>query len=92
MPKFVGIFGGSTAIELKYNAKRTTVSVSIKTFLKHGFKEVLTHTLKTSHGISVSFRLRLEGKGFFTDTEGQVWTGQFRYKAAPGLQFQLRLD
>ena len=35
---------------------------------------------------------RLEGKGFFSDTEGQIWTGQFRYKAAPGLQFKLRLD
>lgn len=35
---------------------------------------------------------RLEGKGNFTDTEQQIWTGQFRYKAAPGLQFQLKLD
>ncbi|KAK3087614.1 hypothetical protein FSP39_008381, partial [Pinctada imbricata] len=35
---------------------------------------------------------KLEGTGQFTDTEGQVWTGTFRYKAAPGLRFRLNLD
>ena len=34
---------------------------------------------------------RMEGEGEFTDTEGQIWTGQFRYKAAPGLRFKLGL-
>ena len=34
---------------------------------------------------------RLEGDGEFTDTDGQVWTGTFRYKAAPGLRFKLGL-
>jgi len=37
-------------------------------------------------------RFRLEGKGNFTDTDGQMWTGNFRYKAAPGLNFHLRLE
>ncbi|XP_069106172.1 MORN repeat-containing protein 2-like [Argopecten irradians] len=35
---------------------------------------------------------RMEGDGQFTDTEGQVWVGTFRYKAAPGLKFKLNLD
>ncbi|XP_052260707.1 MORN repeat-containing protein 2-like isoform X3 [Dreissena polymorpha] len=35
---------------------------------------------------------KLEGKGNFTDTEQQTWTGQFRYMAAPGLHFHLRLQ
>jgi len=35
---------------------------------------------------------KLEGTGQFTDTEGQVWTGTFRYKAAPGLRFKLNLE
>ncbi|CAH1772922.1 unnamed protein product [Owenia fusiformis] len=35
---------------------------------------------------------RIEGEeGEFTDTEGQIWTGTFRYKAAPGLRFKLSL-
>ena len=34
---------------------------------------------------------RIEGEGQFTDTEGQVWVGTFRHKAAPGLKFQLKL-
>ena len=32
---------------------------------------------------------RMEGDGKFTDTDGQVWSGTFRYKAAPGLRFQV---
>lgn len=35
---------------------------------------------------------RMEGEGEFTDTEGQVWTGLFRYKAAPGLKFKLAMS
>ena len=31
----------------------------------------------------------MEGSGEFTDTECQVWSGTFRYKAAPGLRFKL---
>jgi len=34
---------------------------------------------------------KMEGEGEFTDTESQVWTGTFRYKAAPGLRFKLSL-
>ena len=34
---------------------------------------------------------RMEGDGEFTDTDGQNWTGMFRYKAAPGLRFKLAL-
>ena len=31
----------------------------------------------------------MEGDGYFTDVDGQIWTGTFRYKAAPGLRFKL---
>jgi len=33
----------------------------------------------------------MEGEGQFTDTDGQVWSGNFWYKAAPGLRYKLNL-
>ena len=42
--------------------------------------------------VTNNLNFRMEGEGQFTDTEGQIWTGTFRYKAAPGLCFRLNLD
>jgi len=39
----------------------------------------------------IPYCYRIEGEGEFKDTEGQVWTGTFRHKAAPGLKFKLNL-
>lgn len=47
------------------------------------------HVKLTDYIISI---YRLEGEGEFTDTDGQVWMGTFRYRAAPGLRFKLNLD
>nr|XP_004227382.1 MORN repeat-containing protein 2-like [Ciona intestinalis] len=34
---------------------------------------------------------KLQGNGVFNDHHGQPWVGEFRYKAAPGLKFQLNM-